>query len=180
MGHSSTLKKIDEFCDNFDEEVIQWKTNLESSHKEQRMISEVHKIVSCSAKEIIPYDLPTVNVADLGLSFTFQAGYTAGENLDATNIKERIKVTLMGKFNESVFKSVMDMIQNSDKDIVTLEAIKHVQHELAIFHPPSFQIIGDNLDMFVKTKHITSTHQNSSIHWFNLNAVLCECKSSSK
>lgn len=131
MGHSSTLKKIDEFCDNFDEEVIQWKTNLESSHKEQRMISGIHKIVSCSAKEIIPYDLPTVNVAYLCLSFTFQAGYTAGENLDATNIKERIKVT----FNESVFKSVMDMIQNSDKDILTLEAIKHVQHELAIFRP---------------------------------------------
>ena len=123
MGHSSILKKIDEFCDNFDEEVIQWKTNLESSHKEQRMISEVHKIVSCSAKEIIPYDLPTVNVADLGLSFTFQAGYTAGENLDATNIKERIKIILMGRFNESVFKSVMDMIQNSDKDIVTLKAV---------------------------------------------------------
>jgi hypothetical protein len=87
------------------------------------MISEVHKIVSCSAKEIIPYDLPTVNVADLALSFTFQAGYTAGENLDATNIKERIKIILMGRFNESVFKSVMDMIQNSDKDIVTLKAV---------------------------------------------------------
>ena len=64
------------------------------------------------------------------------------------------------------------MVPKSGNNTVTLEAVQSVEHELAILHPPSFQITGDNLDMFIKAKHMTSTHQNSSIHWFNLNAIL--------
>ena len=38
-------------------------------------------------------------------------------------------------------------------------------------HPPTFQITGDNLDLFVKAKHMSASNQNNSIHWFNSNAV---------
>ncbi len=37
--------------------------------------------------------------------------------------------------------------------------------------PPTYQIIGDNLDMYVKVKHMSSDRQNKSIHWFAMNAI---------
>ena len=37
---------------------------------------------------------------------------------------------------------------------------------------PCYQIIGDNIDLHIKTNYMTSTNQNKDIHWFNLNAVL--------
>ena len=108
MSHSSTLKKADEFCDNFDEEVIQWKTDLENSNKKQRIISEVHKVKSCAAKEVNRCDLTTLNVAGLDLSCILQ-GQIVNENLDVTSIKERVQ-DLMGRFNPSVSESVMHMV----------------------------------------------------------------------
>ena len=37
---------------------------------------------------------------------------------------------------------------------------------------PGYQIIGDNVDFLVKAKHMSSTKQNESVHWFNLNGIL--------
>ena len=36
---------------------------------------------------------------------------------------------------------------------------------------PGYQIIEDNVDFLVKAKHMSSTKQNDSVHWFNLNAI---------
>lgn len=33
---------------------------------------------------------------------------------------------------------------------------------------PSYQIIGDNLDLDVKVRHMDSENKNKSFHWFNL------------
>lgn len=35
-----------------------------------------------------------------------------------------------------------------------------------------YQIIGDNLDFFVRVKHMTSQNQNKSIHWFNMLGIV--------
>ena len=53
-------------------------------------------------------------------------------------------------------------------DAVEVESIQssHCQSE-----PPSYQVIGDNIDLYVKTKHMASNCQNKSIHWFLMNAV---------
>ncbi len=32
----------------------------------------------------------------------------------------------------------------------------------------SYGIVGDNLDLFIRVKHMASVNQNKSIHWFNL------------
>ena len=32
----------------------------------------------------------------------------------------------------------------------------------------SYGIVGDNLDLFIRVKHMASDNQNKSIHWFNL------------
>eukprot|EP00794_Sanderia_malayensis_P017126 gene17124-18847_t len=36
----------------------------------------------------------------------------------------------------------------------------------------SYGIVGDNLDFFIRVKHMSSTNQNKSIHWFNLLGLL--------
>lgn len=53
-------------------------------------------------------------------------------------------------------------------DAVEVESLQssHCQSE-----PPSYQVIGDNIDLYVKTKHMASNSQNKSIHWFLMNAV---------
>ncbi len=32
----------------------------------------------------------------------------------------------------------------------------------------SYSIIGDNLDFYIKVKHMTMENRNKSIHWFNM------------
>lgn len=53
-------------------------------------------------------------------------------------------------------------------DAVEVESLQssHCQGE-----PPSYQVIGDNIDFYVKTKHMANNRQNKGIHWFLMNAV---------
>lgn len=44
--------------------------------------------------------------------------------------------------------------------------------KIELSHAPGYQLTGDNVDLYVKAKHMSSTNQNSSIHWFSINAVL--------
>lgn len=57
-----------------------------------------------------------------------------------------------------------------------VSAIEKVQLSVLKEHhninePAKYQIIGDNLDMYVKVKHMSSDKQNRSIHWFAMNAI---------
>ena len=52
------------------------------------------------------------------------------------------------------------------------ENLKYTQMKIELSHAPGYQLTGDNVDLYVKVKHMSSTNQNSSIHWFNINAVL--------
>ena len=38
----------------------------------------------------------------------------------------------------------------------------------------NFQIIGDNLDLLIRTKHMARDKQNTDIHWFLLWAIMDE------
>ena len=71
---------------------------------------------------------------------------------------------------ETVDTTVKSMIEGgwSGVDAVDVESLQssHSQCE-----PPSYQVIGDNIDLYVKTKHMTSNRQNKSIHWFVMNAI---------
>jgi len=74
----------------------------------------------------------------------------------------------------------MRRVDTLDKmDICSLKA------SLSENKPPSYQIIGDNVDLYIKTKHMASDKQNKSIHWFGMNAVqdrvyLTECSNSAE
>eukprot|EP00795_Rhopilema_esculentum_P016095 gene16095-7448_t len=46
-----------------------------------------------------------------------------------------------------------------------IEQRMHIQRSM---QEMLYQVIGDNLDLYIKVKHMTSENQNKSIHWFNL------------
>ena len=49
--------------------------------------------------------------------------------------------------------------------------MKQFRKHLEMAYPAPYQITGDNLDLRMKVKHMSSTNKNKSIHWFNVNAV---------
>ncbi|XP_031559255.1 uncharacterized protein LOC116295548, partial [Actinia tenebrosa] len=70
-------------------------------------------------------------------------------------------------FNDFVFDhETVDELNKLDKiDVGILKSHQNSNE------PPKYQIIGDNLDMYVKVKHMSSDKQNRSIHWFAMNAI---------
>ena len=63
------LKKIDEFGQDFDKLVCEWKSNLEHSCKKEKVLSTITEVVEEAEMEIIPEGMATINVADIGLTF---------------------------------------------------------------------------------------------------------------
>ncbi|KAK3741554.1 hypothetical protein QZH41_002937 [Actinostola sp. cb2023] len=69
------------------------------------------------------------------------------------------------------FEDVVKLIKDEQGKILNKDDIEHIQFNHEKKKPPSYQIIGDNVDLYVKVKHMSSERQNKSIHWFGLNAV---------
>ena len=91
-------------------------------------------------------------------------------------MKEQIKLRMGEKFDEQGFNFITDEILKLNTGTFNCKTLKEIQQQLQIsIHPPPppppTQITGDNLDLMAKVKHMGSTNQNNSIHWFNLNAV---------
>lgn len=95
-------------------------------------------------------------------------------NVDDQDLKAAVSAKAGPCFDESIFQETVqllldygcnDLIQNT-------ELLKTLSRHLELSHAAGYQITGDNLDMLIKVKHMSSSNQNKSIHWFNLNAVL--------
>ena len=184
MSHWRVLKKIDEFGQNFDELVKEWKRSIEHSCKRESVLSSIMEVVEDAEMEVVPEGLDTINIADLDLTFP-ASSCLAGciedlhqdanpaewqdidANLSVEEIKERVKMRMGSKFCLKAF----DFVVGEVGDMFNSETLKEFAEHLKMTHPASFQITGDNLDLMIKVKHLSSTNQNNSIHWFNLNAV---------
>ena len=68
-SHSSTLKKLDEMGDNFDDKVKTWKSELEKNHLISEMLGIVDEYVKARDKEQIPEGLQMTDVSSLSLTF---------------------------------------------------------------------------------------------------------------
>lgn len=189
MSHWRMLKKIDEFGKDFDKLATEWKSNLEHSCKKKSVLSTITEVVEEAEVEVIPGGLDTINVAGLGLSFpdatsdfvddvqqdtNTAAGQCFGQEIDTSlsvfEIRERVKLKMGSRFDKQAFDFLVGEIVNTNISINTRE-LQALEKRLQMVHPPTYQITGDNLDLMVKVKHMSSTNQNNSIHWFNLNAV---------
>lgn len=145
MSHKSVLMKIDSMCKGHDKCVLEWKKETEDCGKKQHMANIVQKAIH---------------------SLEQQTG-----SVDFAYLKSVVEVMCGKVFDNNLFE---ELLQNTSKYAQSL----HVTYSVAIskliddMSPISlYQIIGDNVDIFVKAKHIGSQHQNKSIHWFNLNVV---------
>jgi hypothetical protein len=63
-----------------------------------------------------------------------------------------------------VFKN-LKQFGSSDDDKLLDVAIRYHQQPTS---PVSYQIVGDNVDLEVKVRHMTKDNKNKSFHWFNL------------
>ena len=88
-----------------------------------------------------------------------------------SNIRQFVENCMGVHFDEQLFKNLMEILRRKDENI-TLDYTSALLVKLKQHRAPSYQIIGDNIDLHIKPKHMTSINQNKDIHWFNLNAVL--------
>ena len=180
MSHRRTLLKIDECGKDFDSVAKQWKQDSEKSCKRKIVLDTIHEVVDAAEKECVPPGFETVDVGQLNLSFPSvnMMASSAGSvdlnvskpNLDGDNLQKRVKAKLKDDFDEPAFLHVLKMFSCTEE--ITTEAIEKLQVELELMHAAGYQITGDNVDLFTKVKHQSTTNQNKSIHWFNLNATL--------
>ena len=70
--------------------------------------------------------------------------------------------------------TVVDMVQHEVQ--VSCFSTEDALHKLhaSLVEPPGFQIIGDNLDLYVHAKQLGTEHKNRNHHFFQLCAVLDE------
>lgn len=94
----------------------------------------------------------------------------AGASLEVDEVKERVRLKVGNSFDKHVFDSLVGEIVKT-KMPLCLESLKELEEKVLLQHPPTFQIMADNLDLMVKVEHMSASSQNNSIHWFNSNAV---------
>ena len=192
MSHWRTILKVTEFGVDFDKTVKQWKEHLQHSCRFETVLSTIHEVVETAEMEVVPTGFQTVNTSKHNLSFPsmpqqssddehqesdvippVDTGEELGAQLGVTDIKERVKHKLAETFDEPTFNTIVITLQKSSHGKVNAQTVSVLpKQKKKLLHAPGYQITGDNLDMLIKVKHMSSTNQNTSIHWFNLNAVL--------
>ena len=165
MSPWSTLRKVSELGENYDRNIKEWKSHLEKSYD----LETVVKSIQSANKEEFVTQVVTERSSGSG-----HAESTCGhiQRIDVGVLKEKVVVNLSGMFNEAAYCEVSKVLQDKLPNHVYEIALEKVKEEVQSVHGAAYQIIGDNVDMLIKVKHMSSTNQNNSIHWFNMNAVL--------
>ena len=126
--------------------------------------------------------MAAINVADIGLIFhsvlsnsrgddvKLDADMAAGASLEVDWVKEKVQLKMGNNFDKHVFDFLVGEIVKT-KMPLCFKSLKELEEKVLLQHPPTFQIMGDNLDPMVKVQHTSASNRNNSIHWFNLNAV---------
>lgn len=170
MSHWRTLKKVDELGLNFDEKIKTWKNILEHSNT---LELTVNTIMSIKKDEYFAQaEEPESIDGCLQLHPVVPNSTVSNCYINQTILKEKVKDMIKGNFNDTIVNEVIKMMNMSCSYVSCEDDLKNIQKQIELSHAPAYQVIGDNVDMFIKVKHMSSTNQNSSIHWFNMNAVL--------
>ena len=154
---------IDKFGENFNEDVLQWKENKEYGCKLDLHISSIKEEIVAMKREqeetiiiagSLDVDIFLPDIECSSIPQTRNEEDTLSTDINKTELKKRVNAKLGGKFEENMFDETLPAIHYAHVDV------------------PGYQIIGDNVDFLVKAKHMSSTKQNDSVHWFNLNGIL--------
>ncbi len=202
MSHRRTFLKLDDMSKGFNSKVMDWKKAIECDAKREETLECIKKAVppiteqsahmsdtemDTSEESVVRPDEESMiiddNIQDLQSGKTVQE-FTEQSNNSATliaqnkmtelhvNIKSYVQNSMGIHFDEQLFTQLMDILMNKEEICIIPDYISLVLAKLRQQRAPGFQIIGDNIDLHVKPKHMTSTNQNKDIHWFNLNAIL--------
>lgn len=195
--HPATLvKKAEQIGLNHDEEAIKWKEAIEESHlklqglqslrcslsdimylESQPTIKDFENLVSQNKTRSEPSrpeskdtEFPTLDVECLHLACLSTPGEVAKavfENQvemytveDATDCFERLVAVSV---EESTF--------------TTIEACEIAMKKIEV-DMPGYQIIGDNLDLHINVKHMSTNNKNKSLHLFNMITIKDEVSGS--
>jgi len=175
-SHSMTLSKLDEMGLEFDKPLKLWKEELESHGNSTKLLLGVQEFVSTtkSEKEFVPPGFQTTNVGGLGLSFPDLLDSDPQQECQPTAFllqEEKLKNWLTLTFPEFSESSIDNTVKVAKQQCSEVKDLERINLNHAKEKPPSYHIIGDNVDLYVKVKHMNSERQNRSIHWFALNAV---------
>lgn len=141
----------------FDSPVRKWREAIEKWYLDCESLSKAEDYVK-----------KMVNNSDSSeLDLTNQ---TASRTSDSHSFMDIDVASLSGDPELPEEQGFLDVV-TEETSTVHLKHINDLRKQLQENSPPSYQLIGDNVDLYVKTKHMGSEKQNSSIHWFALNAV---------
>lgn len=90
-----------------------------------------------------------------------------------SDVKKRNLQDLREATNEELFNDVLnDILTECTVSGLDLSVVEKLQKQLQLGRGAGYQIIGDNVDLLVKARHMASDRQNKDIHWFFLYAAL--------
>jgi hypothetical protein len=134
---------IEKLGEGFDADVLQWKSDIEHAHKKLMITEAAYNV----------FESNCIN--------------------DDHDIAEKVEKKVgKGIYSNEIMSGVIDDAnrrngcgENSKEIYSSLIQMYKLQRA------PGFQITGDNVDLAIKARHMSTYKQNQSIHWFNLNAV---------
>lgn len=145
-----------------DESVQNWKDELITHSKMKAMASALEEAVSrhdISGKnfnyELSPADI-SVNMEPTVDTILFRAA------------KDSLSTSFCESTFDDIWRRVCSLVREGHAVDSAAEVIKS---EIIKLTPDKYQIIGDNIDLEIRAKHMSSIRQNQSIHWFNMYAV---------
>lgn len=100
----------------------------------------------------------TIDMSEL--YFSFQDPETIMHNISGSLLKQGVQRDTM----LNVFDNLMQLGCSDDAKL--LDVIN--RHNQQLTSPVSYQIVGDNVDLEVKVRHMSQDNKNKSFHWFNL------------
>lgn len=111
--------------------------------------------------------------------FTFQeVGNRPILAFAANNVTSQEKAVpqLSEKSQESYYNKVMEQLLTAfnNKEALTVNDIDQLIAHWEAGKKETYQIIGDNIDLLIKTKNMSSERGNRDIHWFLLYAIVDE------
>ena len=132
---------------------------------------------TCSSSDGELVDLEKL-MEETGISSTDKQGGGISKNskTDEDNLREW-PIEHDPALSEPLIAEVLNAVEHTSgggvgsKFLLDGNNVEELKHQTEPKKPPLYQIIGDNVDLYVKVKHMASERQNKSIHWFAMNGV---------
>ncbi len=187
------MRKAEQIGEDHDREVLEWKESIEDTDKklgellslkstleknmfvecpplrefESMLIEKKNSTDTTNQESVVEHEFETLDTSDLLLVCLSSPIEVAAAVFDEHS--ELISKDSAVECFETLLAVGKKECLNDAMEACEL-AIKTLQQNM----PHGYQIIGDNLDMEISVKHMSSDNKNKSIHMFNMIAIADE------